>query len=263
MMRQRLVAVLPLGLAGMLSLTSFPQTPASPERDARTWIGRYSEVEEFLRTAECDSMETLGPAATSVLKRCVLRPGGPVSRMAWKPLLPGGYRGFRESYKAEIAAYELDKLLKLDMVPPTVERELQGNKGSAVFWVENTVTADDKATPTADERARWEKQLTLMMMFDNLSANKDRNPKNILRDKGWNMILLDHSRSFGSGAEWLHTVPRYDPDFWARIEKLTRKQLDTALGRWLDESEIAAILVRRDKMKAAVSKRVEEIPLPR
>ena len=38
--------------------------------------------------------------------------------------------GFQDSYKAEIAAYELDKLLTLDMVPPAVERVLQGIKGS-------------------------------------------------------------------------------------------------------------------------------------
>ena len=47
--------------------------------------------------------------------------------MAWRSLPPGVYRGFRESYKAEIAAYELDKLLKMDMVPPSVERQLEGN----------------------------------------------------------------------------------------------------------------------------------------
>ncbi len=61
--------------------------------------------------------------------RCTLRPGGPVARMAWRSLPPGIHRGFSESYKAEIAAYEIDKLLKMDMVPPTVERQLQGNSG--------------------------------------------------------------------------------------------------------------------------------------
>ena len=36
--------------------------------------------------------------------------------------------GYWESYKSEIAAYELDKLLGLDMIPPTVERRVQGER---------------------------------------------------------------------------------------------------------------------------------------
>ena len=48
--------------------------------------------------------------------------------MAWRAVQPGVDRGFRENYKTEIAAYELDKLLKMDMVPPSVERQIQGNK---------------------------------------------------------------------------------------------------------------------------------------
>ena len=38
--------------------------------------------------------------------------------------------------RAQIAAYELDKLLKMDMVPPTVERQVQGITGAATLWVE-------------------------------------------------------------------------------------------------------------------------------
>ena len=94
---------------------------------AKIWVGRYQEIEEYLRTAECVSMEVL---LLANVMRCTLRPGGPVARMAWRALPPGVHRGFCESYRAEIAAYELDKLLKMDMVPPSVERQIQGNKGA-------------------------------------------------------------------------------------------------------------------------------------
>lgn len=248
MMRRQILATLSVCVLGA-SLTPLSQTSSrSQETSANAWVGRYREVEEYLRTAECDAMENVGPDA---LKRCVLRPGGPVSRMAWKPELPGGYRGFRDSYKANIAAYELDKLLKLDMVPPVVERELQGHKGSATFWVENIVAVDDKTLPPASERARWEKQLAQMMMFDTLIGNAERNRQNTLRDKAWNMVLLDHSRAFTSGNETVLTRTRHDPNFWARIEKLTRTQLDAALGSWLDANDITAILDRRERMRAA------------
>ncbi len=40
-------------------------------------------------------------------------PGVPVASAAWKPILPGKYLGFQESYRSEIAAYELDKSSRL------------------------------------------------------------------------------------------------------------------------------------------------------
>ena len=114
-----------------------PASTAPQGLGAKIWVGRYQEIEEYLRTAECVSMQMLGSGAG--VMRCTLRPGGLVARMAWRSGPPGIYRGFWESYKAEIAAYELDKLLKMNMLPPTVEREFQGNKGSGVLWVENIV----------------------------------------------------------------------------------------------------------------------------
>ena len=62
----------------------------------------------------------------------------------------------------EIAAYELDKLLKMDMVPPAVERQLQGNMGAAQLWVEDVVDATDPTSPDAEQRAHWERQIVRM-----------------------------------------------------------------------------------------------------
>jgi hypothetical protein len=243
-----LLVVIPLGYGQRAS-------PESAALGSKTWVGHYREVEEYLRTAECTALEDIGPKRPQgvPLKRCVLRPGGPVARMAWKSLPPGVHRGFRESYKAEIATYELDKLLKLDMVPPTVERELQGHTGSATFWVEGVV--DLKAgTSAAPDRAQWEKQLARMAMFDSLIGNRDRNLANALRDAEWNLILIDHLRAFGPATEPLPDLSKVDKELWARIEGLTRAQLDAALGAWLEKDQISAIVDRRERMRAAIGR---------
>jgi hypothetical protein len=172
--------------------------------------------------------------------------------MAWRSRPPGIYQGFSENYKAEIAAYELDKLLKMDMVPPTVERQVEGNTGAAQLWVENVVDATDPAVPEGPMRGHWESQLTRMVMFDNLIGNRSRNQRNMLRDRAWNLILIDHSRAFGTGTELLHTRRGIDDGYWARIESLTRAQLDAALRAWLDEKQIGAILDRRERMRAEI-----------
>jgi hypothetical protein len=232
-----------------------PVSAAAQELGAKIWVGRYQEIEEYLRTAECVSMQNLGSG--SGVMRCTLRPGGLVARMAWRSGPPGIYRGFWESYKAEIAAYELDKLLKMNMLPPAVEREFQGNKGSGVQWVENTVDSKT-ASPDESNRAGWEKQLVQMKMFDNLIGNPVRNTGNMLRDAAWNLILLDHSRAFRPGADLPHRLSLIDADFWGKVQGLTRKQLDARLGPWLDENQITAILDRRERMKADIDRLVAE-----
>ena len=242
-------------IAVCLSALGCEAQPAySQALSAKTWVGRYQEIEEYLRTVECVSMQTFEMGTS----RCVLPPGGPISRMAWRLLPPGVYRGFWTSYKADLAAYELDKLLKLDMVPPTVERQLHGNSGSAQQWVE--AVADLKTSPPPPESARavWNRQQARMMMFDNLIGNRDRNQGNVLVDGAWNLILLDHYRSFRPGTELQRRLTPIDSELWDRMQGLTRAQLDARLGPWLDETEIAGIIDRRNRMKAEIDRLVAE-----
>lgn len=230
------------------------QPPSNQPPSSRIWIGRHQEIEDYLRTAECIRMELLGPNRAA---RCTLRPGGPAARMAWKPLPPGLHRGFRESYKAEIAAYEFDKLLSTEMVPPTVERELEGSVGAAQLWVENIYSIKADEGPTETHRASWEIQLARMTMFDNLIGNRDRNRANMLRDGAWSLILIDHSRAFGIETALYQKMNVIDPAYWAQIERLTRQQLDGALRAWLDPNEVSAILDRREKMRADLKPRMK------
>jgi hypothetical protein len=237
-------------LLGLLPASSGPEQAGPAEKvSAKTWVGRHHEIEESLRTEECVSMEVL---AAQYLSRCIFRSGGPVARMAWQPLLLVSNRGFKDSYKTNIAAYQLDKLLKMDMVPPTVEREIQGRVGSATLWVEKIVDATGPEPTEPESRAHWDAQLVRMAMFDNLIANRDRNKRNMLRDDACNLILIDHTRAFGPGAELPYKMARIDDEYWARIEALTRGQLDATLRAWLDASEIDAILKRREAMRVAI-----------
>src|SRR5687768_16941083 len=96
------------------------QQTAAEAASARTWLDRRQALEDYLRTAEVVKIEDIGLGVTKP-RRAYLAPGGPVDPMAWKTILPGIHSGYWESYKSEIAAYELDKLLELEMIPPTVE----------------------------------------------------------------------------------------------------------------------------------------------
>ena len=50
----------------------------------------------------------------------------------------------RDSYRHEIAAYELDRMLGLDIVPPCVGRKIGSKMGALCFWVEGSMTEAER-----------------------------------------------------------------------------------------------------------------------
>ena len=98
---------------------------------------------------------------------------------------------------------ELDKLLDLQMIPPTVEKRVKGELGAAVMWVKPVRSFKELGgppTPPPTYQAKWNRQLLRAKMFDCLIYNKDPNLGNWLVDPAWNLILIDHTRSFTSDA---------------------------------------------------------------
>jgi hypothetical protein len=250
-----LVALMPAYAAAQAPAASGTTAPAG----AKTWVGRHQEFEEFLKNAEvATKMEEIGVGVTAP-KKIALAPGGLVDAIAWKAIRPGMSKGFYESYKSEIAAYELDKVLGLDMVPPYVERRIKGELGAAVMWLSGVKSFKDLGgAPSAPPAmvAKWNIQLIRAKMFDNLIANKDPNLGNWLKDDDWNLILIDHSRCFTSMKEMAHEMTRVDRQLWAKMQALDEATLTASLGAWLGKGEIRAILQRRDKMQELIKQLV-------
>ena len=222
--------------------------------ESRTWLGQEQRIEEHLRNAGITSIKDIGTGVTRP-RRAYLMPSEPVESVAWKVLPPGRRGGFWESYKSEIAAYELDRLLNMHMVPPTVERRIADETGAAVMWVKGVKSVKELGgkVPSGPE---WGKPLRQMLMFDNLIRNIDRNAGNILIGRPGDLILIDHSRAFTTDKKLQNRVERVDAGLWERMQTLTRENLDRALGPWLDEDAIAAIIERRDAMAATIDKLV-------
>ena len=228
---------------------------------AKTWIDQRAEIEEYLRTVEVVKLVDIGTGVTNP-KRGELAPGGPVAAMAWKSIRPGRYNGFWESYKSEIAAYELDKMLELGMIPPTVERRVKNDLGAAVMWATPTRSFKELGGPPTAPPAHfesWNRQIIRAKMFDNLIYNKDPNLGNWLVDPAWNLILIDHTRALTSGRDIVHKMTRIDADLWERMKGLTEENLTAAIGKWIGRGEIRSILQRRDRMQEIIDKMVDEM----
>ena len=224
------------------------EAPAS----AITWLDHRQEIEDYLKVAKVVRTEDTGTGVTHP-KHAFLAPGGPIGEMAWKPLPAGKMmQGYRESYKTEIAAYEMDKLIELNMVPPTVQRKQDGEEGAAIMWASPTKTfkmLGGVPTPPPQQAYRWTVQLVKAKMFDNLVGNLDPNLGNWLVDPAWNIILIDHSRALGTGTQLTHKLEHVYAPLWDKMKALTEDQVNASLGPWLEKKEIEAIFKRREAMQ--------------
>lgn len=164
---------------------------------------------------------------------------------------PARLNGFFESYKSEIAAYKLDRLLELDMVPPTIERRVEGQMASVQLWIENTIMLKEVQAKNlhAPDAAAWNRRLHRPYVFDDVVGNIDENAGNLMFDRAWNFIKVDCSRCFTDTArtpfDVAKTIKQIDRPFFERIKALDRNLVQREIGNLLTENGAMAALFRR------------------
>jgi hypothetical protein len=104
---------------------------------------------------------------------------------------------FVDSYKYNIAAYELAELLGLDdMLPVYVERKWQGSVGSLSWWLpvkmDEVERHKEKLTPPDGDA--WNNQMYKIRVFDELVYDSDPNLTNVLIGENWKIWRIDFTR---------------------------------------------------------------------
>jgi hypothetical protein len=167
---------------------------------------------------------------------------------------------FRDSYKHEIAAYELDRLLGLGLVPPAVERKIDGVRGSIQLWVDREWFRFIHGQPPPD-REDADEYVHAVRLLDYLIFNSDRHFRNLFFNSEWRPVPIDHSRAFHAmtvPARPLYRFPKQPIDCLRTID---RPQLQRIVGKYLDSDQMDALVKRRqiviDLVDAAVAERGE------
>jgi hypothetical protein len=199
-------------------------------------------LEAFLADARVAAVETLGGFTT----RVTLKDDGVELHALF---MPTEERGMNPA----VAAYRLDRLLGLDMVPVTVPRRIQGQAGALQFWPASSITEAERSAERLGSSA-WcplADQFEDMYLFDALSFNEARTPSRMLYSvDNFELLLVGNNFSFSTNRgrpEHLSGVPvELTPAWEQALRGLNEAELADALGDVLDRRRIRALLERRD-----------------
>ena len=263
-----------------MMLLSLAAAALAPPQEARVEAAKPyglllkgEDAEAFLRTAQVVARKAIGVGITDSY-RLTLNDGIHTLRAAWKtidkskmgitPMEGGGFQmDFRDSYKCEIAAYELDKLIGLELVPPTVERKIKGERGALQLWVEGVMTEADRTQkkikiPNPD---RWNEQIYKVRLLHQLTYDTDfNNIRNVLLDPDFRVYAIDFSRAFRKHDALLveKDLTHFSRAALEGLRRLEKPVLVSKLGAWLSDPEIVALLKRRDRILALAERLVAE-----
>ena len=217
-------------------------------------------LERWLTEAEIVGVEELDTGITDP-QRVTLRKDGIELRAVFKRFstsFEGGSSSRStfdsDRFEYELAAYKLDRLIGLDMVPVTVPRTVGKHRGILQFWVDDSINLrhmlEQKLQPSGWCPAN--PQYNLMNVFDLLIHNTDRTQENAIFTRDWMLVLIDHSRAFSTDSKepvLLYKNPVQLPvDLAKRLAVLDLASLQTALGPYLHRKQIDALLKRRNRL---------------
>jgi hypothetical protein len=179
----------------------------------------------------------------------------------------------KPEHARDIAAFKMDRLLGLGMVPVTVERRDGARAGALRIVLEDAV---DLVSVKAYEQLEGvdreslgvriaqryglelqdlRQQAARMWIFDALIGNASREDEDKLLIPGEGRIaLVDHARAFTESNEIAAYLPvpctGVDPELLMHLRSLDAGGLKAAVGSQLTSRQMEAILARRDRILA-------------
>jgi hypothetical protein len=176
-------------------------------------------------------------------------PGAQQSR--WRRSAEGA-----ERWSHDLAAYRLDQLLGLGLVPVTVERQVGEQRGALRYLVEPSHTEAERQSQQIPFRGfcALADQFALMNLFDILILNAGQDLASLRYDGRGHLWLMDQSRAFGTGGDARAILRRVElvpsPQFATALAKLTPERL-APLKAYLNPRQVEALARRAEQIRSS------------
>ena len=232
-------------------------------------------AEDFLNSAEIVAVTAFDTKGVTRPRKVELASGGRSCFAVFKTIneytpskkfADGGIElAFSDSYRYEIAAYELDKLLGLGIVPPAVERKIRGETGSLSLWVEGAITEWERLMERdihPPDIEAWNDQIYTIRLFLQLIYDTDyQNVSNLLVTPDWKIYKIDSSRAFRTHKKLRSedALMRFSRSVLDALRRVTEEELKASLGPWLSKAQISSLWVRRELILELADRRVAEL----
>jgi hypothetical protein len=170
---------------------------------------------------------------------------------------------FTDSYKFNIAAYDLAELVGMDdMLPVYVERRWQGHLGSLSWWLPVKMDEQDRVAKKINppDPEAWNRQMYKVRVFDELVYDTDANLTNILIGPDWQIWRIDFTRAFRTERN-LHApndLVMCDRRLLERLRGLRSEEVAAKTKGYLNKDQLQGLMARRDKIVERFDQLVKE-----
>ncbi len=230
---------------------------------------KQKELENYLKTAKIVSKRRTGGRGENWV--ISLDDGKAARRGFFKLLNLARPTVIPNSYKYGIAAYELDKLLDLNLVPPVVEREIEDRKGSLQIFIEGALEESSRRMKNIEppDPTRFKNTLEDLNVFENLTyspsfcGERELDDILIMDKKDWKVWRVDFSEAFAPSPELIPgcEITGCSKKLCQNLMKLEDKVIKTKLKHYLNDEEMIMLLKRKkliiEKIKILIAEKGE------
>jgi hypothetical protein len=155
-----------------------------------------------------------------------------------------------DCYKYEIAAYKLNKLIGLNIVPPIVERKINNQTGSLQILIEGYITERDREIRKIQPKSiqEFKNDLDVIKVFETLVYDQCGDiGDTLIQLDNWKIWRVDFSEAFSPSSDILPDcrIERCSKILYKNLLDINNNKLEKELDDYLNKREINALFERK------------------